>query len=302
MQKSVKVGLVGLGGWSNSIVRGVEKSNKLKLASCFCRTQGKRKKFAQEHHCRPSKSYQEMIKDKDIEAVLLITPNHTHAEQAILAAEYGKHIFVDKPIANTVENAKKIIQACRENKVILSVGHQSRRQAEVREMKSLIKRGMLGKIVSAEANNSHGGGLLLTSQQWRWDERICPALPLIQLGIHQIDNLIYLLGPVRKVFSFMRRIYFSALNKDTTVTLMEYSSGTLGYLGSNYVSPSLYYLNLHGTKANLFYDLYEGGLYIQKSGETHKEKIKTKQVDPVLEQLEEFADCVRQNRKPEVGG
>ncbi|GAI81652.1 unnamed protein product, partial [marine sediment metagenome] len=73
--------------------------------------------------------------------------------------------------------------------------------AEVREMKSLVARGALGKVLSAEANYSHSGGLSLTSQQWRWDENKCPALPLMQLGIHHIDNLVYLLGSVRRVFS-----------------------------------------------------------------------------------------------------
>ncbi len=301
MKKPIKVGLVGLDGWSRSIVESVEKSKKLKLTSCFSRTKEKREKFAQEHNCRSAKSYEEMVKDKDIEGVLLITPNHIHAEQAVLAARYGKNVFVDKPIANAIENAKKIIRACRENKVILSVGHNSRRASEVREMKSLVARGTLGRILSAEANFSHSGGLRLTSQQWRWDENECPALPLMQLGIHHIDNLVYLLGPVRRVFSFMRRIYFSAPNKDTTVTLMEFSSGPLGYLGSNYISPQVYYLNLHGTKANLFFNLGEG-LYIRRSGDTKREKIEVRKVDTVLEELEEFAECIRENEKPEVGG
>jgi len=301
MKKPVKVGLVGLGGWSRSIVKAVEKSKKLKLISCFSRTEEKREKFAQEHDYRSARSYEEMLKDKDIEGVLLITPNHTHAEQTILAARYGKGVFVDKPIANTIENAKKVIQACRENKVILSVGHNSRRMAEIREMKSLIARGALGEILSAEANFSHSGGLRLASQQWRWDENKCPALPLMQLGIHQIDNLIYLLGSVKRVFSFMRKIYFSAPNKDTTVTLMEFSCGTLGYLGSNYISPHIYYLNLHGRKANLFFNLGEG-LYIQRSGDTKREKIEVRKVDTVLEELEEFAECIREDKNPEVGG
>jgi len=301
MKKPIKVGLVGLDGWSRSIVKAVEKSKKLKLISCFSRTKEKREKFAQEHNCRSAKSYEEMVKDKDIEGVLLITPNHTHAEQAVLAARYGKNVFVDKPVANTIENAKKMIRACRENKVILSVGHNSRRAAEVREMKSLVARGTLGKILSAEANFSHSGGLRLTSQQWRWDENQCPALPLMQLGIHHIDNLVYLLGPVIRVFSFMRRIYFSAPNKDTTMTLMEFSRGTVGYLGSNYISPQVYYLNLHGRKANLFFNLGEG-LYIQKSGATRREKIEVREVDTVLEELEEFAECIGEDKKPEVGG
>ena len=173
MKKPVKVGLVGLGGWTRSIVKAVEKSKKLKLISCFSRTKEKREKFAHEHECRSVRSYEEMVKDKDIEGVLLITPNYIHTEQTVLAARHSKNVFVDKPIANTVENAKKVIRACRKNKVILSVGHNSRRMAEVREMKSLVARGTLGKILSAEANYSHSGGLSLTSQQWRWDENKC---------------------------------------------------------------------------------------------------------------------------------
>ncbi len=302
MSEPVRVGLVGLGGWTEFIVKAIEESQKLELASCYCRTEKKRNAFAEKHHCPAAQSYEDMVAASDVEAVVLITPNHTHVEQTILAAQNGKHVFVDKPIANTVSEAKRMIETCRQKEVVLAVGHQSRRTAEVREMKALIEKGLLGRIVCAEANNSHGGGLRLNSGDWRWDEKVCPALPLMQLGIHQVDNLIYLLGPVKQVFSFMKRIHFSAPNKDSTVALMEFESGTLGYLGSNYVSPPLYHLNLHGTKANLFWDLREGSFRIQGADGIERKPVVVAQVDPVLEELEEFAECIRENRRPEVGG
>lgn len=138
------------------------------MVSCFTRTPKKRAEFSQKHHCPEAGSYEEILSDGNVDAVILETPNFVHCQQTIEAVQAGKHIFVDKPIANTIEDAKKMVEVCQQARVILAVGHNTRREAGHRKMKFLIDEGALGKIIMAEANFSHSGGLGLRPEQWRW--------------------------------------------------------------------------------------------------------------------------------------
>lgn len=298
---SVKVAIIGIGGWAEKMAEAIEKSKKIELVSCFTRTREKRKEFSQKYHCNQAGSYEEILNDPKIDAVILETPNFIHCQQTVEAAKHGKHVFVDKPIANTVAEAKKMREVCQQARVILAVGHNTRRMAGHRKMKSLIDEGVLGNIIMAEANFSHAGGLGLTPEQWRWYEDKCPSGPLLQLGVHQVDTLSYLLGPAKKVSAMFNKLATPAEIADVTVTVIKFGSGVLGYIGSNYVTPYIFYINVYATKANLF---CENGskLYIQKKDSLAKEEIEVKEVDSILEELEEFADCIRLEKKPEVGG
>ncbi|MBU0952370.1 MAG: Gfo/Idh/MocA family oxidoreductase [Elusimicrobia bacterium] len=177
-----------------------------------------------------------------------------------------------------------------------------RRAGPNRKIKELIKKGVIGKIISVEANFSHEAGLRLKASQWRSKNSLCPALPLTQLGVHIIDTLRYFFGPVKKVYSIMKRMYIPVDNKDVTKTLVEFKSGLTGYIGSDYVVPYTSYINVYGTKGVLSSEKSGEKLYLQKTGSVEKKEIPIIKVDTLLKELEEFADCIRRKKKPEVDG
>ena len=125
MSKKDKVGmaLIGVGSWSGVIADAVKRSKKAELVTCFSRSPEKRKGYSKKYGCAEEKSYEDVLKREEVDGVLLTTPNAVHAEQAVLAAQHGKHVFVDKPIANTLADGKKMVEACRKAKVALLVGH-----------------------------------------------------------------------------------------------------------------------------------------------------------------------------------
>ena len=167
----VRVGLVGIGSWSGVIADATQRSKKVKLVTCFSRTPEKRMEYSKRYGIDQEKSYEDLLKRKDIDGVLLVTPNAVHAEQTVLAAQYGKHVFVDKPIANTLDDGRKMVEACQKAGVVLQVGHHMRRLAGYRKIKELIDKGAIGKPVMAEANFSHNLGFQLTPEKWRWRGR-----------------------------------------------------------------------------------------------------------------------------------
>ena len=317
-----RLGLVGLGNWAHTIANAIMRSKKIKLVTCFTRTPEKRKAFSEKYGCAQQKSYEALLKRADIDGVILVTPNAVHCEQAVLASQYGKHVFVDKPIANTIAHGKEIITACQKAGVVLMVGHHMRRSAGFRKLKELIDGGAIGKPIQVEANVSHSGGFALTPEKFRWrgDDSGCPVAPLMTLGIHQVDILRYLLGPIKTVFSYFNKLYIPAPNEDVTATVCRFESGVLGYLGSNYASPKALWTYVYGTEANLLCSVVHADLpvaeYLLKAssidqdtsvqifekGKTEPKNIPLRQGDPVLEQMDEFVDCIQTGKKPETDG
>lgn len=321
-EEPVRVGLVGSGSWAAIITDAVLRSRKAKLVTCFSRTPEKRMAFSRRYGCDQEESYEALLERRDVDGVFLITPNAVHAEQTELAARYGKHVFVEKPIANTLEDGERMVAACRENGVVLMVGHNMRRSKGFRKIKEFLDGGVIGKPVMVEANFSHDVGFELTPEQWRWrgDDSGCPAGSLMTMGVHHADTLIHLFGPIKSVFSYFNRLYISAPVEDVTATIFKFQSGILGYLGSNYCSPKVNYLHVYGTRANLLctvdlpnvsFDEYlkiwpiadrYTRLTLSAIGKDGREEIPLPAGDPILEEVDEFADCIRTGAGPETDG
>jgi predicted dehydrogenase len=290
--------------------------------ACFDVLPEKAKAFSEKYGCVREKSYEDMVQRKDLDGVLLVTPNAFHYEQTQLAADYGKHIYVEKPIANTLTDGKKMIEACAKAGVTLMIGHVQRRHAGNRKAKELIDSGAIGKPVMVEANLSSGQGWELTPDQFRWrgDDSGCPGGALMTMGVHQADTLNHIFGPIKTVFAFFNRLYIPAPVEDVTTTVFQFASGVLGYLGCNFASPRTNWMYVYGTEANLVrkisrpdqkfseqvklagnIDLYTR-LELFPKGKDQAQEIPLTIGDPMLEQIDEFADCILTGRKPETDG
>ena len=324
MSKKDKVGmaLIGVGSWSDVIADAVKRSEKAELVTCFSRNPEKRKRYSKKYGCDEEKSYEDVLQRDDVEGVLLTTPNAAHAEQAVLAAQHGKHIFVDKPIANTLADGEKMVQACQKARVVLFVGHDMRRLSGFRKMKELMDEGAIGKPVMVESNFSANIGFELTPDKWRYygDDSGCPAGSLMTMGVHHADTLNHFLGPIQKVFAYFNKLYIPAQVEDVTMTIFQFESGVLGYLGSSYATPRTNWMNVYGTEAILLCSVslpnvpFDEYLKIWPVVDKYtllqlfdKRKDKPESVplsigDPILEEIDEFADCIRTGEKPETDG
>ena len=204
--EKLKVGIVGIGWWSDVLAGVIEKSESLELRAGFSRTPGKRLAFAERFHCEAAQSYEAMLAIEDLDGVILTTPNSAHREGAEAAARAGKHVFVEKPISNTLEDGRAMIAAAEAAGVVLAVGHSYRRHGALRHLRRLIDEGELGRVSLAEGVFSNDNGLALEAGVWRSDPAEIPGGCLMQIGIHQIDNLLYLLGPVIDVSAYFARL------------------------------------------------------------------------------------------------
>jgi predicted dehydrogenase len=252
-ENAVRLGLIGLGSFSVVIAGAVERSRKAELVTCYDVVPERRRAASQGFGCAEAGTLEEVLRRDDIDGVLIVAPNAVHCELAVAAARHGKHVFVEKPIANTLEDGMKMIEACRQAGVVLLVGHDMRRFGGNRKIRQLIDQGAIGKPIQVEANISSGQGWGLTPNHFRWrgDDSGCPGGAMMTMGIHQVDSFHYFLGPIRTVSAFFSKLYIPAEVEDVNTAIFKFSSGVLGYLGNNFASPKSNWLRIYGTEANL---------------------------------------------------
>ena len=296
----LRVAALGMGWWSDVLADAVKRTNTVEIVACYSRSEDKRKAFAAKYGCRPASSYEEILKDPSIEAIINTTPNNVHLETTQQAAEAGKHTFLDKPIANTVADGMAIARVCEKANVIVSLGYQRRRESQFRWIKAEIDAGRFGKLVQAEGNISRDRLGQIDLSSWRYQAEGMPGGVMLQIGIHYVDVLEMLMGPVRRVRGASAQLVLPGDNPDVANLILEHENGAISNLTASYASASEYYMmNIYGKEASAYYDLF-GGLRHLKRGEKTAKPIAIEKNDAIREEIDEFAHCVRTKTKPET--
>jgi predicted dehydrogenase len=302
MPEPLSVACLGMGWWSDVLADAIVRSGKLRITACYTRSEEKRAKFAAKYACRAAPSYDSILADRSIEAIVNTTPNSVHLETTRLAAEAGKHVFLDKPIANTVADGRAITEACRKAGVVLALGYQRRREGHFRWIRSRIDDGVFGKLVNAEANISRDRLGKIDLGSWRYTAEGMPGGVMLQIGIHYIDVLEYLVGPIRAVSGSLAQLVLPGDNPDVASLILEHENGALSTLNASYASASEYYvMNVYGKEASAYYDFHQG-LRFLKRGAEKSDPVHVPKVDTFVDELEEFAAAVRGGPRPEMGG
>jgi predicted dehydrogenase len=211
-------------------------------------------------------------------------------------------VFLDKPIANTIEDARAITRACRDAKVVLALGYQRRRESHFRWIKQRIDAGEFGRLVNAEANISRDRLGQIDLSSWRYQAAGMPGGVMLQIGIHYTDVLEYLVGPIKAVRAHLAQLVLPGDNPDVASLVLEHENGALSTLNASYASASEYYLmNVYGKEASAYYDLHQGLRHL-KRGDARPEPVACAKNDPIVEELEEFAAAARGVGRPEMDG
>jgi len=300
--KPLRVACLGMGWWSDVLADAMKRSTQFEIVSCYTRSDEKRKAFASKYGCAAAPGYEAILADKSVAAIINTTPNNVHLETTRAAAQAGKHVFLDKPIANTVADGKAITEACRKAGVVLALGYQRRKESHFRWVRKQIDDGVFGKLVNAEANISRDRLGQIDLSSWRYTAEGMPGGVMLQIGIHYSDVLEYLLGPVKAVNGRLAQLVLPGDNPDVASLVMEHENGALSTLNASYASASEYYcMNIYGKEASAYYDLHQG-LRFLKRGSERSEPVAVEKNDTIREELDEFAEAARGRGKPEMGG
>jgi predicted dehydrogenase len=244
----IRAAIIGLGTWGQNLVRSVQgQSTDIHFTAFATRTPDKAAEFARAHNLRMVPSYEEVLRDPDIDAVVLATPHTMHTDQIVQAARAGKHVFTEKPMGMDAAEAQRAAQACADAGVTLSVGYNWRYQPALQRIRELIDDGTLGRVMHMEGNFCGPSAYRFPKGHWRHDSKEGPAGGMTGRGVHVVDAMLYLAGHIEQVTAQSFRLAQDFGMDDTTSMLFRFQNGATGYLGTVIATAETWRLQVFGS-------------------------------------------------------
>src|SRR5882672_9101858 len=195
----IRAAIVGLGRWGKNLVNAVQgKSAHLQFTHVVVRQPDAARDFAGQHGLEVSTDFGRVLADKSVQAVVLTTPHTLHTEEIVAAANAGKPVFCEKPLALTRADGEKSIDACRRAGVPLGLGYNKRFWPSMRELRRVVAGGELGEILHVEGHYSNENSSKLFAG-WRDSPHEAPGGAMTGTALHVLDAFVSLAGPLRRV-------------------------------------------------------------------------------------------------------
>ena len=244
----ITAGIVGLGWWGQLLTRSIQNSKKINVTSGYTRTASNASDFIAETGIKLYDEYELLLKDKDVDAIILATPHSMHVEQIKLAAVYKKHVYVEKPIALTLKETSVALEAARKAGVEIAVGFQRRCHPSMVAALNAVRNGKIGRILHVEGHQSAPGLRIYQEGSWRQAREEQPAGGMTGMGIHLLDGMVSVLGTVEDVIVNSKKILQDndSILDDMTSVLLTFKSGTTGYIGTSIATSGYFSLRFFG--------------------------------------------------------
>jgi len=283
--------IVGLGRWGQNHVNSVQgASTRVRFTRGVVRNPDKSREFAEKHGLRLSTDYAELLADPAIKMVVLATPNSQHPEQIIAAAQAGKAVLCEKPLALTRAEAERVVQACQKAGVLLGVGQDKRYWPSMQELKRVVDSGVLGEILHVEGHFSNENASKKLHHGWRESPAESPGGSITATGIHVLDAFINLIGPLRRVSAqhILKRPPPESL--DTLSITFEFANRVSGVLCGVRATPLFWRVHVFGNQGSAE-AAGPNELILRMSG-GKVERRTFEQVNVMRANLEAFADAI----------
>lgn len=249
--------------------------------------------------------WRDLLADPDVQSVYVATPVHLHAEQTIAAANAGKHVLCEKPMAMNAAECDRMIAACRANRVKLAVAYYRHFYPAVKRVKALLASGEIGQPVFAQMNAfewfdpgpDHPRGWLLT-----------PAMagggPMIDFGCHRLEVLLHLFGPVDQTSAVTANVVFRREVEDTAAVLLHFIKGPCASLAVTHGVPNREdTLTVFGTRGMIrAASLNSGTLVVADEGGVERTETHPPASNVHRPLIDDFVSAVQEGRDPAVDG
>ncbi|HDN84679.1 MAG TPA: Gfo/Idh/MocA family oxidoreductase [Candidatus Aerophobetes bacterium] len=333
MLEKVRFGIIGAGTIAiEGHIPAIKDTPGAELVAICRRNREKAKKLAEEFGVpEVYYDYRDLVKSKNVDAIIVATPNAYHRENTIAAAEEGKHVLCEKPMATNLKDAKEMIRVCRENKVKLQIGFNQRFFNHVEIVKKMLEENVIGEVKAFNTTYREGWDLYPVETDYRNHADLSGGACLIDLGIHKIDLVRYLLGDFKEICAEVKHSAMPAKLDDNAFLLCNLNNGITGCISSDRFSPAVDgSFSIFGTEGMIYFnaEIYSPfgpsplSVYIKRSSEeipdfvqeyfypqyvgAKPEKswinITPSNKNPYQKQIEDFCQSLLKDKEPSVSG
>jgi 1,5-anhydro-D-fructose reductase (1,5-anhydro-D-mannitol-forming) len=304
---TVNFALLGTGRIAeNQLAPAIAEVDGAELWSVFSRDEDRALSLARRHGARaPSPAFTDLaslLADPALHAVIIATPDKIHADQAVAAARAGKHVFTEKPMATSVADADRMLEAADNTGVKLGVAYHMRWHAGHRRLARAVQEGLIGEIRHARIQWSF---LAADADNWRASAEVGRWWSLAGVGTHCIDQLRWILRPrcgeVVEQKNLISRPVFGGPHDETAVLSFRFESGATAELCSSVLFNAPKRFELYGSEG---YAVCEDTLGPEGKGRiwTHDGVFAFEPENPYAGEIRDFAEAVVADREPEVPG
>ncbi len=291
-----KIAVLGCGIWGRNIVRNFYNLNALGMV-CDLDDENLAKVKEQYPDVKTTKDFNDILNNKEITGVVVVTPSHTHYRIVKAMLEAGKHVYVEKPISTVAQEAKDLTDVADEKGLVLMVGHLLLYHPAVNRLKMLIEEGVLGDIVYAQSDRLNVN-FFKNDRSVMWD-----------LAPHDVSMMSYVTGkePVR-IISAVGCSSDQNDIMDITHISIEFEDGMVGQISDSWITPKKHVqLLVRGTKATAILDdtVPEHKLTIYdnfKAGNMENVQLDYLEIEPLKLECQHFISCCETGKKARSSG
>lgn len=307
VESKIRFAVVGCGVISGAHLEGIAQTKEAELVAVQDVIKQRAKESAAKYGVRSYESFEELLKQDDIDVICICTPSGLHPEQTIMAAQAGKHVICEKPMAIKREDITMMVEASKENGVLLATIFPRRMSPSSQYVKKLLQEGRLGKLSLCSAfvkfyrNQAYYDGA-----GWRGTWEMDGGGAMMNQGIHSVDLLQWLVGPVDSLYGRSGAVLRNIEVEDTATALLQFKSGAMGVIEATttaYNHPS-HQIVIHGDKGTvvLTEDKITSLAIVEE--ELQIPKFEPFQLFPDGHQIQirDMALAVKENRQPSVPG
>jgi len=304
---TVRWGLIGCGDIARKrVVPAIQAIGNCQLQAVSRSRADLTESFAREYGFRRAYTdWQELLKDEEVDAVYIATPVYLHAEQTIAAAEAGKHVLCEKPMALNLKDCDSMIEACRANNVHFSVAYYRHFYPVIKRVKEIISSSEIGVPLIADIqafewfDRKEG-----EPRAWLLNKEKSGGGPMMDFGCHRIEVLQYLFGDVKEMDSQLYNLYFKQREVEDTAHLsLLFSQGVHANLQvSHGILESRDTLDIYGSLGSIHIPVLNQGTFIISTDQGKREEYLPPHSNVHQPLIENFIEAIIENKKPICDG
>ncbi|MDE3058525.1 MAG: Gfo/Idh/MocA family oxidoreductase [Bacteroidota bacterium] len=311
-QEKIRYGIIGFGLFAErAIAPAINASENSELVAIQKRSLPAAREKAKEYGIPLAfDSAEQLVAHRGVDAVFIVSANAMHCSETLAAANAGKHVLVEKPMAMNTAEAERMIEACRAANVKLMVGHMLRFSPLVRKMKKIVQSGMLGDIIFANAEFMYDGSS--SPRSWLFDVKLAGGGPVFDIGVHCLDTLRFTLqDEVTVTKSVLLPRPTETHTEHSAKLALQFSKGTLGSIYCSFDAPfRRTFVEIIGTQGSVSASDFTHNnaivpltVNLCKDGKKEKTEIEEIEIPNLyVDEITNFSESILKNTEPLVPG